>query len=100
MSDYQIKYYKYKKKYDKLKNKLIAKINTAPKYKLLYNTFVNNYLSNNNYDNTSTIFIENIIDLNSIINDLSINDNSPILNINSVKLNTKLDSIKEEDDDL
>ena len=40
MSDYQIKYLKYKKKYDKLKSKLITKINSVPKYKLLYNAFV------------------------------------------------------------
>lgn len=100
MSDYQIKYLKYKKKYDKLKSKLITKINSVPKYKLLYNTFVNNYLSNNNYGDNNTIFIDNIIDLNSIINDLDIDDNNTNLNIKMNKFNTKLDTIKEEEDDL
>ena len=36
------------------------------------------------FDYVGHTFIENIIDLNSIINDLCNNDNSPILNINSV----------------
>ena len=98
MSNYQIKYLKYKKKYDKLKNKLISKINSEPEYKLLYNTFVNNYLSNNNYNDTKTIFIENITDLVAIIGELNIDDIGSKLNLNTRNMNTKLDPIKEEDD--
>jgi len=93
MIDYEIKYQKYKKKYDKLKKKFIYKINFDPEYKLLYNDFVNNYLNNNN-----NIFIENIIDLNYLINELNINNNNTYNIINFNKLDKKLDTIIEEDD--
>ena len=97
MLDYQNKYQKYKKKYDKLKKKFIYKINFTPEYKLLYNTFVNNYIINNN-NNNNKIFIENIIDLNYLINEININDNNSNNSLNLNKLDTKLETIKEEDD--
>ena len=93
MLDYQNKYQKYKKKYEKLKKKFIYKINFTPEYKLLYNTFVNNYTINNN-----KIFIQNIIDLNYLINEINNNDNNSNNSLNLNKLDTKLETIKEEDD--
>jgi hypothetical protein len=93
MIDYEIKYQKYKKKYDKLKKKFIYKINFVPEYKLLYNNFVNNYINNNN-----KIFIENIIDLNYLINDININNNNSNYIQNLNKSDKKLETIIEEDD--
>ncbi len=93
MIDYEIKYQKYKKKYDKLKKKFIYKINFVPEYKLLYNNFVNNNLNNNN-----KLFIENIIDLNYLINDLNINNNNSYNIVNLNKSDKKLETIIEEDD--
>ena len=94
MIDYEIKYQKYKKKYDKLKKKFIYKINFVPEYKLLYNNFVNNYFNNNK----NIIFIENIIDLNYLINELNINNNNYNNNLNLNKSDKKLETIIEEDD--
>jgi hypothetical protein len=93
MIDYEIKYQKYKKKYDKLKKKFIYKINFVPEYKLLYNNFVNSCIENNN-----KIFIENIIDLNYLINDLNINNNNSDYIQNLNKSDKKLETIIEEDD--
>ena len=93
MTNYEIKYLKYKKKYDKLKNKFILKVNNDPEFKSLYNIIVNNYLYNDN----KTILLKNVIDLNYIINDLDFD-----LNLNN-KLNLKLYTIIEtiiENDDL
>ena len=89
MINYESKYLKYKKKYDKLKNKLVLKVNNDLKFKLLYNIFVNNYLYN---DDNKNILLKNVIDLNLIIHDLKFDLN------NNIKSNKKLDTIIENDD--
>ena len=89
MTNYESKYIKYKKKYDKLKNKLFTKINNDIEFKSLYNIFVNNYLYN--HDNKN-ILLKNVIDLNLIIHELKFDLN------NNIKLNKKLDTIIENDD--
>jgi hypothetical protein len=89
MTNYESKYLKYKKKYDKLKNKLSIKINNDIEFKSLYNIFVNNYLFN---DDNKNILLKNVIDLNLIIHDLKFDLN------NNIKLNKKLDTIIENDD--
>ena len=85
MTNYESKYFKYKKKYDKLRNKLFIKVNNDPEFKSLYNIFINNYLYN---DDNKNILLKNIIDLNLIILDLN----------NNIKFNKKLDTIIEIDD--
>jgi hypothetical protein len=89
MTNYESKYLKYKKKYDKLKNKLFIKVNNDLEFKSLYNIFVNNYLDN--YENKN-ILLKNVIDLNLIIHDLKFDLNS------NIKFNKKLDTIIENDD--
>ena len=89
MTNYELKYLKYKKKYDKLKNKLLIKVNNDPEFKSLYNIFVNNYLYN---DDNKNILLKNVIDLNLIIHDLKFDLN------NNIKSNKKLDTIIENDD--
>ncbi len=89
MTNYESKYLKYKKKYDKLKNKLFFKINNNSEFKSLYNIFINNYLYN---DDNKNILLKNIIDFNLIIHDLKFDLN------NNIKLNKKLDTIIENDD--
>jgi len=89
MTNYESKYIKYKKKYDKLKNKLLHKVNNDPEFKSLYNIFVNNYLYN---DDNKNILLKNVIDLNLIIHDLKFDLN------NNFKINKKLDTIIENDD--
>ena len=89
MTNYESKYLKYKKKYDKLKNKLFIKVNNDLEFKSLYNIFVNNYLDN--YENKN-ILLKNVIDLNLIIHDLKFDLN------NNIKSNKKLDTIIENDD--
>ena len=96
MTNYESKYIKYKKKYDKLKNKLFIKVNNDPEFKSLYNIFVNNYLYN---DDNKNILFKNVIDLNLIIHDLKFDLNK------NIKINKKLDTIIEldiiiENDDL
>ena len=88
MTNYESKYIKYKKKYDKLKNKLFIKVNNDPEFKSLYNIFVNNYLYN---DDNKNILLKNVIDLNLIIHDLKFDLN------NNIKINKKLDTILELD---
>jgi hypothetical protein len=92
MTNYEIKYLKYKKKYDKLKNKFILKVNNDPEFKSLYNIIVNNYLYNDN----KTILLKNVIDLNYIINDLNFDLNQNY-NLN-LKLDTIIETIIENDD--
>jgi len=89
MTNYESKYLKYKKKYDKLKNKLFIKVNNDIEFKSLYNIFVNNYLYN---DYNKNILIKNVIDLNLIIHDLKFDLN------NNFKINKKLDTIIENDE--
>ncbi len=89
MTNYESKYLKYKKKYDKLKNKLFIKVNNDIEFKSLYNIFVNNYLYN---DYNKNILIKNVIDLNLIIHDLKFDLN------NNIKINKKLDTIIENDE--
>ena len=89
MTNYESKYIKYKKKYDKLKNKLSYKVNNDPEFKSLYNIFVNNYLYN---DDNKNILLKNVIDLNLIIHDLKFDLN------NNIKSHKKLDTIIENDD--
>lgn len=89
MTNFESKYIKYKKKYDKLKNKLLNKVNNDPEFKSLYNIFVNNYLYN---DDNKNILLKNVIDLNLIIHDLKFDLN------NNIKFNKKLDTIIENDD--
>jgi len=89
MTNYESKYIKYKKKYDKLKNKLLHKVNNDPEFKSLYNIFVNNYLYN---DDNKNILLKNVIDLNLIIHDLKFDLN------NYIKSHKKLDTIIENDD--
>ena len=89
MTNYESKYLKYKKKYDKLKNKLFFKVNNDIEFKSLYNIFVNNYLYN---DDNKNILLKNVIDLNLIIHDLKFDLN------NNIKSNKKLDTIIENDD--
>ena len=96
MTNYESKYIKYKKKYDKLKKKLLDKVNNDPEFKSLYNIFVNNYLYN---DDNKNILFKNVIDLNLIIHDLKFDLNK------NIKINKKLDTIVEldiiiENDDL
>ena len=89
MTNYESKYLKYKKKYDKLKNKLFIKVNNDIKFKSLYNIFVNNYLYN---DYNKNILIKNVIDLNLIIHELKFDL------ISNIKFNKKLDTIIENDE--
>jgi len=89
MTNYEVKYLRYKNKYDKLKNKLLNKINSDKKFKSLYNIFVNNYL----YEDNKNILLKNNIDLNLIINELKFD-----LDNNNIKFNKKLDTILENDD--
>jgi hypothetical protein len=89
MTNYESKYIKYKKKYDKLKNKLFLKVNNDTEFKSLYNIFVNNYLYN---DDNKNILLKNVIDLNLIIHDLKFDLH------NNIKINKKLDTIIENDD--
>ena len=89
MTNYESKYIKYKKKYDKLKNKLLYKVNNDPEFKSLYNIFVNNYIYN---DDNKNILLKNVIDLNLIIHDLKFDLN------NNIKSHKKLDTIIENDD--
>lgn len=89
MTNYESKYLKYKKKYDKLKNKLFTKVNNDIQFKSLYNIFVNNYLYN---DDNKNILLKNVIDLNLIIHDLKFELN------NNIKFNKKLETIIENDD--
>ena len=89
MTNYESKYIKYKKKYDKLKNKLFLKVNNDTEFKSLYNIFVNNYLYN---DDNKNILLKNVIDLNLTIHDLKFDLH------NNIKINKKLDTIIENDD--
>jgi hypothetical protein len=89
MTNYESKFSKYKKKYDKLRNKLFIKVNNDPEFKSLYNIFINNYLYN---DDNKNILLKNIIDLNLIIHELNFELN------NNIKFKKKLDTIIENDD--
>jgi hypothetical protein len=89
MTNYEAKYLSYKNKYDKLKKKLLNKVNNDAKFKSLYNIFVNNYLYE---DNNRKILLKNNIDLNLIINELKFDLD------NNIKFNKKLDTILENDD--